>query len=200
MTARATASYHRDIADRNIEAILDAAEELLELQGHATISAVAAQAGVSRVTVYAHFPTWDALLEAAVERAVGQTMKALESANPDDGPPAEALDRMLAGAWRHLARYGAMARAVAELLTPDAVARTHQAAHHAIRALLARGQADGSFRTDLPASWLVLTSITLIHACADGVLSGPIGDRASPRIVRTSVRALFGRTARGITM
>jgi AcrR family transcriptional regulator len=173
MTAHRAASYHREIAHRNIEAILDAAEELLELQGHATISAVAAQAGVSRVTVYAHFPTWDALLEAAVERAVGQTVKALEWANPDDGPPAEALDRMLAGAWQHLAHYGAMARAVAELLTPDAVARTHQAAHHAIGALLARGQADASFRTDLPANWLVLASITLIHACADGVRSRP---------------------------
>src|SRR5258708_31847818 len=171
MTARATSSSHPDVAVRNIEAILDAAEDVLELPGHATISAAAAQAGVSGVTVYAHFPTWDALLEAAVERAVGRTMKALESASPDDGPPAEALDRMLAGAWRHLARYGPMARAVAELLTPDAVARTHQAAHHAIGALLARGQADGSFRTDLPASWLVLASITLIHACADGVRS-----------------------------
>src|SRR5713226_8122486 len=40
MTALRAASYHREIADRNIEAILDAAEELLELQGHATISAV----------------------------------------------------------------------------------------------------------------------------------------------------------------
>src|SRR5258707_7239550 len=98
MTARATASYHRDIADRNIEAILDAAEELLELQGHATISAVAAQAGVSRVTVYAHFPTWDALLEAAVERAVGHTMKALESAEPHDWPAPEAPDPNLAPA------------------------------------------------------------------------------------------------------
>src|ERR1700726_1895847 len=116
MTAHRAASYHREIADRNIEAILDAAEELLELQGHATISAVAAQAGVSRVTVYAHFPTWTALLEAAVERAVRRTMAALESAHANDGPPVEALDRMIAAAWQHLARYGAMAAAVAELL------------------------------------------------------------------------------------
>src|SRR5947209_9230779 len=114
MTAHRAASYHREIADRNIEAILDAAEELLELQGHANISAVAAQAGVSRVTVYAHFPTWTALLEAAVERAVRQTMTALESVHPDDGPPIEALDRMLAATWQHLARYRPMAAAVAE--------------------------------------------------------------------------------------
>src|SRR5260370_11442031 len=140
MAAQRTTVYQREVAERNIEAILDAAEELLEVQGHATISAVAAQAGVSRVTVYAHFPTWEALLEAAVERAVGRTMRALESASPDEGPPLEALDRMLAGAWQHLARYGAMARAVAELLTPEAVTRTHQAAHQAVGAVLARGQ------------------------------------------------------------
>ena len=195
MAAHRTASYHREIAGRNVEAILDAAEGLLELQGHATISAVAAQAGVSRVTVYAHFPTWDALLEAAVERAVGR-MKALESASPGDGPPAEALDRVLAGAWQHLARYGAMAQAVAELLTPDAVARTHQAAHQAIGTLLARGQADGSFRTDLPANWLVTACITLIHACADGVRAGQIDERDAARILRTSVRDLFIGTGR----
>src|SRR5260370_9887298 len=106
MAAHRTASYHREIAGRNVEAILDAAEELLELQGHATISAVAAQAGVSRVTVYAHFPTWDALLEAAVERAVGRTMKALEAANPDDGPPPQALDRIPPRPSPPLAHYG----------------------------------------------------------------------------------------------
>jgi hypothetical protein len=43
---RATpASYHRQIADRNAQAILDAAEELLRLEGHTSISAVAALAG-----------------------------------------------------------------------------------------------------------------------------------------------------------
>ena len=139
---------------------------------------------------------WEGPSGVAIERAVGRTMKALESASPGDGPPAEALDRMLTEAWQHLARYGAMARAVAELLTPDAVARTHHAAHQAIGALLERGQADGSFRTDLPAHWLVMASITLIHACADGVRSGQIDQRDAPRILRTSIRDLFIGTRR----
>src|SRR5438093_1183043 len=79
----------------------------------------------------------------------------LRAAAPDDGPPVQALERMLAAAWRHLARYGAMAQAVAEQLSPEAVARTHEAAHQTIGALVERGRADGSFRTDLPAGWLV---------------------------------------------
>src|SRR5215831_2483446 len=113
--AQRTTAYQREVAERNVEAILDAAEELLQSQGHANISAVAAQAGVSRVTVYAHFPDWTALLEAAVERAVRRTMTALQAVHPQDGPPAEALDRMIAATWQHLARYKAMAAAVAEL-------------------------------------------------------------------------------------
>ena len=191
--AQRTTGYQREVAERNVEAILDAAEELLA-QGHANISAVAAQAGVSRVTVYAHFPTWTALLEAAVERAVRQTMTALQSVRPDDGPPIEALDRMLAATWQHLARYQAMAAAVAELLTPEAVTRTHQAAHHTIGALLERGQADGSFRTDLPTRWLMTASIALVHACNDEVRAGHIDQHDAIRILTASVRDLLTGT------
>ena len=182
------------LAERNAEAILDAAEDLLRSRGHVNISAVAVQAGVSRVTVYAHFPTWQALLEAAVERAVRRTMAALQSVRPDDGPPAEALDRMLAAAWQHLASYRAMAAAVAGSLSPEAVERTHLAAHQTISMLLERGRADGSFRTDLPAGWLVAACITLIHACSDQVRAGQIDPDDAVRILTTSVRDLFTGT------
>jgi len=57
MAEHRAADYQRAIAERNVGAILDAAEELLEERAAASISAVAARAGVSRVTVYAHFPT-----------------------------------------------------------------------------------------------------------------------------------------------
>lgn len=188
--------YQREVAGRNAEAILDAAEELVQ-QGQANISAVAALAGVSRVTVYAHFPTWTAVLEAAVERAVRRTMAALQSVHPEDGPPVQALERMLATAWLHLARYQAMAAAVADLLSPEAITRTHRAAHHTIAALLERGQADGSFRTDLPANWLVTASIALMHACSDQVRAGQIEQHDAVRILTTSVRDLFTGTGPG---
>src|SRR6516164_2727055 len=192
-TVQRLTRYQREVAERNVEAILDAAEELVQ-QGQANISAVAAMAGVSRVTVYAHFPTWQALLEAAVERAVRRTMAALQSVHPEDGPPVEALDRMIAAAWQHLARYEAMAAAVAELLSPEAITRTHQAAHHTVGALLRRGQADGSFRTDLPAGWLVTASIALVHACSDQVRAGQIDEHDAVGILTTSIRDLFTGT------
>jgi AcrR family transcriptional regulator len=192
--AERAADYQRAIAERNVEAILDAVEDLLERRAQASISAVAAQAGVSRVTVYAHFPTGEALLEAAVERAVRRTMTALEATDPASGPPVQALERMLAAAWQHLARYGAMAQAVADQLGPEAVTRTHQAAHQTVGALLERGRADGSFRTDLPAAWLVTACIALIHACAQEVRAGRIGERDAARILTATVRDLFTGT------
>src|SRR5215831_4079899 len=171
--AQRTTAYQREVAERNVEAILDAAEELLQSQGHA------------------HFPDWTALLEAAVERAVRRTMTALQAVHPEDGPPAQALDRILAAAWQHLAWYQAMAAAVAELLSPEAVTRTHQAAHHTLGELLERGQADGSFRTDLPARWLVTASIALVHACNDEARAGHIDEHDAVRILTTSVHDLL---------
>ena len=65
MAARGLTGYQREVAERNADAILDAAEDPLQSQGHVNISAIAVQAGV---TVYAHFPTWEALLQSAVPR------------------------------------------------------------------------------------------------------------------------------------
>src|SRR5262252_101605 len=93
--AQRMADHQRAIAERNVDAILDAAEELLARRAHTTMSAVAKQAGVSRVTLYAHFATWQAVLEAAVTRAVDRTMAALSAAEPDVGPADAAVDRMV---------------------------------------------------------------------------------------------------------
>jgi AcrR family transcriptional regulator len=195
MATQRVADHQRAIAERNVDAILDAAEELLARRAHTTMSAVAKQAGVSRVTLYAHFPTWEAVLEAAVARAVERTMAALRAAEPDEGPADEAADRMVAAAWRHLARYGAMAQAVAEQMSPEAVARTHRAAHQTIGALVERGQREGCFRTDVPAGWLVTACIALIHACGNEVRAGRIDDRDAVGVLTATVRSLFTRPA-----
>jgi AcrR family transcriptional regulator len=119
----------RVIADRNVHAILDAAEELLRKHAPVNIAAVARQAGGSRVTVYAHFATGEALLEAVVERAVGHAAAALAAAEPETGPPLEALTRQWrwAGAnwaakppWRRQPRHGSAGRPWPGPTTPPA--------------------------------------------------------------------------------
>jgi TetR/AcrR family transcriptional regulator, mexCD-oprJ operon repressor len=124
MTSQA-ADHRRATAERNVAAILDAAEELLSQAGPASIAAVAARAGVSRVTVYAHFPTWEALLEGVVERAVGHTTAVLASADLEAGPPMEALRRLIAAGWQEVGRHAAMAAAAARWLSTEAMGRSH---------------------------------------------------------------------------
>lgn len=190
MTSQA-ADRRRSIADRNVQAILDAAEELLRKHAPVTIAAVASQAGVSRVTVYAHFATAEALLEAVVERAVGHTAAALAAADPQTGPPLEALARLVAVGWRELGRHAAMAEAAAARLSADAMTRSHQAARHQVAELVARGRNDGTFRTDVPGSWLVACCFALFHSCAEEVRAGRIDPADAARVLTTSMSDLF---------
>ena len=60
-------------------------EELIAARAPVTIAGVASAAGVSRVTVYAHFPTTEALLEAVVERAVGHAAERAGGGPPGRG-------------------------------------------------------------------------------------------------------------------
>jgi AcrR family transcriptional regulator len=183
--------HRRATAERNIEAILDAAERLLEGGSQATIVAVAAEAGVSRVTVYAHFATLEQLLEAVVERAVQRTTEALDAVEPEQGPPLEALQRVIDVGWRDLDRNNAIAQAAGELLTPEALRRTHRAAHRRLRKLVDRGRRSGDFRTDVPAEWLVTAFHALIHAAGDDVRAGRIRASAALRALHVTMHDVF---------
>ena len=179
------------IAQRNVEAILDGAERLLGRREQATISAVAAEAGVSRPTVYAHFPDRERLLEALVERAVRNAMAAIESAEPDRGPAAEALQRLLAASWQELGRHDDIARAAAAALSADAMRRAHDAARAVIRTLVKRGRREGSFRHDVPAEWLVTSFLALIHAAAETVRAGELDPDGALDVLSVTVADLF---------
>jgi AcrR family transcriptional regulator len=179
------------IAERNLEAILDGAERLLACHESPSISAVATEAGVSRPTVYAHFPDRQRLLEALVARTVGRVMAAVESAEPERGPAPDAAARLLAASWEHLARHQDMAAASAAELSPDAMRRAHSAARDAILALVERGRAEATFRTDLPAQWLVTATLALIHGAAEEVRAGSMGSDEAPRVLVKSAQELL---------
>ena len=188
---QATEDRRRATAERNLEAILDAAERLLERRAQVSISTVAAEAGLSRVTVYAHFHTLDELLEGVVERAVRRAGEALEAADLDSGPPIEALERLVTASWRQIEHHQSTARAAAEQLSPEAMRRTHRAARPRIRRLIERGQKQGSFRTDLPADWLVTGSMALMHAAVDEVRARRMSASAAEAALLATIRDLW---------
>jgi AcrR family transcriptional regulator len=191
MSGSTTPHPREAVAERNLEAILDAAERLLARHETPSISAVAAEAGVSRPTVYAHFPDRRQLLEALVERTVGRVMDAVRSAEPERGPAREAARRLIGASWSHLARHQDMAAASAADLSPDAMRRAHGAARATILALVNRGRDEGAFRTDLPSEWLVTASLALIHGAAEEVRAGSLDERAALDALLATVDGLL---------
>jgi TetR/AcrR family transcriptional repressor of mexCD-oprJ operon len=189
--AQLATDHRRATAERNVEAILDAAERVLASGSQATIVAVAKEAALSRVTVYAHFATREALLEAVVERTVRRTTEALDAVEPERGPALEALERVLQVGWRDLERNDAIARAAGEQLTTEALRRTHRAAHRRLRQLVDRGRRTGDFRTDVPAEWLVTAFHALVHAAGDDVRAGRLRPGAALDALSTTMRDVF---------
>lgn len=195
--ATTSTDHRRAKAERNVEAILDAAERLLRQRSQASIAGVAKEAGVSRVTVYAHFPTKGELLEAVVARVTRAAHESIEDAKPDEGDPVEALERVITVAWDELERQEAIRQAAAEDLSSEAVWRAHRSAAGTVQRLIERGRRRRAFRKDLPVQWLVASCFALLHTAADEVREGRIRRDAAMTAVKTSLIELF--TGRPIT-
>jgi len=188
---RPSGDRRRAIAERNLEAICDAAERLLERGVEPTIAAVATEAGLSRVTVYAHFRTRQDLLEAVAGRAVERCLAAYEAAETAEMDPLEALERLIGVGWQVLEQASAVVQATARQLPSERRHRLHEPILAPIHELIRRGQDQGRFREDVPSEWLLACFYALVHAAADGVHAGQIASDAAGGLLLVTLRDLF---------
>ena len=87
----------RSDAQRNREAILRAAAEVLAEDPAASMDDVAARAGVGRATMYRHVTGRADLLHQLASWALASATRAVEEARIDDGAADAALRRVLDG-------------------------------------------------------------------------------------------------------
>lgn len=189
--ARQPGDHRRARAERNVEAICQAVQRLLERGNQITFTAVASESGLSRVTVYEHFETRRRLLEAALAHHVRAAAEALQAAEPERGDPFLALDRVISVAWPILERASTMVKATAEQLPAARRQQLHAPAFAPIHRLVERGQREGVFRSDVPAEWLVACSYALIHAAADEVRERRLSAAIAPTVLIGSLHDLF---------
>lgn len=190
MTKTPAPHARRADAERNREAILDAAVRCLSDDPRASMSEIARAAGVGRVTMYGHFASRSELVEAVFSRTMSRAETALKDVDTG-GAPLEALDRLVTASWRHVGDSRSILQAAEEELGVERVRQLHHDPLARVRRLVRRGRTSGAFRDDLPADWLVTCFFTVLHAAAEQVRSGRLSERAADRVVRATVGSLF---------
>jgi AcrR family transcriptional regulator len=163
-------------AKRNIEKVLKAAEEVFAKEGlNVPVDQVASRAGVGIGTIYRHFPTKQALVEAIVAARLQELVeRARELRRAPD--PAEAL-------FAYLGELVAVGVAKRDFMEELALAGMHSerlrgakaVIDRALSALLRRAQAAGMVRKDLTTADL---SSLVMGLCAAAC------ERRSPDAVR----------------
>jgi TetR/AcrR family transcriptional repressor of mexCD-oprJ operon len=178
-------------AERSIAAILDTARDLFAKGANPNMSEIARAAGVGRMTLYAHFPSRDTLIEAVVERAITETNQILDTLSLDTEPADKALARIIATSWPILDRHRRLRTAALAELGPEPLRRHHDQALPQLERVIARGRRDGTFRADLPGDWLVTTFYAVLHAAADEANAGRLTPPQVPGLVTATILSAF---------
>jgi AcrR family transcriptional regulator len=180
----------RSDARQSIAAILRAATETLNTDPGASVEDIARAAGVSRQTVYAHFPTREALLDAVIEQATAEVTAAFDAAGLEDAPPAVALIRLLEAGWQVTARYPFVWHLPG--VSPEQDASRHAPVVSRMLELISRAQESGDLDATLPPSWLLTASLALGRAAEEEVKAGRMTIEDATHAVHHSLLRLLG--------
>jgi AcrR family transcriptional regulator len=182
-------SRRRSDARRSIDAILDAARTVLGERPDASMEDIATTAGVTRQTVYAHFPSRDVLITALLHAAGAETVAAMDAAGLDTAPPVDALRQFLDIGWQLIRGYPfLLGPALAQSPEPGEAA-AHQAGIARLEQLIRRGQRAGVFDRTHPAAWLAVATVGLIRTGAEQVAAGRLTtSEAAPMVLDSALR------------
>ncbi|WP_406723548.1 TetR/AcrR family transcriptional regulator [Streptomyces sp. GD-15H] len=187
MGSRSTAK--RADALRSIDAIVQAAAECLGRNPEASLSEIARAAGVGRVTLYAYFASRAEVVDAAMSRALDRGNQALDAVDLT-GDPLVALARYVEAGWHLVDEARALLVAAQRELPAGRIRELHNGPAARVETLVARGRAEGVFRTDLPIVWLVNVLHAVMHSATDEIRAGRLtSDRAAAHITATVLAA-----------
>lgn len=151
MSAQETSSAR----NRTERAILNAAATVWARDRAATLPQIAEAAEVGRTTLHRYFPERDGLLRATTEFALEAVGLAIAEAEPDKGPPLEAMRRVVAAlaSASDAIMFVFGDQSLVRDVVPDADPGL-PAPHDPVIDLIRRGQSEGVFDTQLSAEWM----------------------------------------------
>ena len=194
MTVPETRRRRRTDAQRNTATILDAATRVLSDRPEASMDDIATAAGISRQTIYAHFRSRDALVDALLDQITERVADAIRAADLDTGPAAEALIRFLDISWQAIGDNPFMTHLATPPASPAQEHDRHQPILAPLQRLIARGQDTGEFDPTLPPTWLLAAIIGLGHTAGEEVRAERLTpDQAIDHLRRSIDRLLTPR-------
>ena len=171
--------------------MLDAATRVLGQRPEAPVDEIAALAGVSRQTVYAHFPSRQALLTAVVEQITATVVATIEAAGLERGSAMGALRRWLDTAWDLIDRYPLLLHPSLATADPRPSQEQHAPILDQLARLVRRGQAGGEFDPRLSTGWLLAATVALGHAAGNEVAAGRMTSPAARAAFRDGIIRLY---------
>lgn len=177
-------------AARNRAAILDAALSCLARDPQASMAAIAAEAGVGRVTLYGHFASRAELIESLLVHVLHGSEQALALVDTD-GSASEALRRLVDSSWKLLNTFRMALAAAENELPAETIRRHHEAPLRRVESVIERGRAAGEFRHDLPAAWQVACFYTILHTAAGEISAGRLAEVDASDVIWTTLASVL---------
>jgi len=148
---------------------------------------IAMAAGVSRQTIYAHYPSRDALLQAVTQHVTDEVAKGLGGLNLDRGSAVDALGRWVDASWALLERYPVLLTAAIVASESGDERERHEPVVAGLRRLIERGRRRREFDRAMPTTWYLAAIIGLGHAAGQEVSAGRMTPAEAGAAFRESV-------------
>ncbi len=191
LTGRTEAPRRVD-AVRNEERIIEAALTLLAADPQAAMDEIAHAAAVGRATLYRHFSTRDDLIDVLRDRAGEDAAEAMRRSRLDDGPAAEALERLIS----EMVAVGDRYQFLVQIPDPPGARRRSDLAAQFV-ALIRRGQERGEFVRTVPADWWIELVRAALFCATRAVADGESRERAAAAAREVVLNGLRGGPSAG---
>lgn len=174
-------------ARRSITAILDASVALLGRQPYASMEEIARAAGVSRQTIYTHYPSRDVLVRAVMQHITAEVARCLGGLDLDRGSAVDALGRWVDASWALLERYPVLLNPAVVASGDDDEQGRHEPVIGGLRRLIDRGRRRREFDRAMPTTWYLAAILGLGHAAGREVTAGRMTPAEAGAAFRESV-------------
>ena len=156
-------------AVRNRERILAAALDVLATEPAASMSTISARAGLTRATVYRHFPSRDLLWSALQDEALRRAGAVLTRTSSRPGSPRDAIRATVRDLLGEAQRFGIL---LGGAEADPRFGQRRAAALRPLRDLLLRARDGGELRSGTDPDWAFAALTALLTAA---VRAGPVG-------------------------